>query len=715
LKKRSSIFAICVLLALVTLACYWPVTAHKFVGLDDPHIYANPQVSAGLTSSGLLWAFQTGFAGNWQPLTWISHMVDCQIYGLKPAGHHITNLLLHAANTLLLFLLFRQMTGSLWRSAGVAALFAWHPLHVESVAWAAERKDVLSTLFFLLTLWAYVRYVEVQRLQPEVDGPAPEGAPSLALPRSLFHVHSCRPSSWYWTAVFLFALGLMSKPMLVTLPFVLLLLDVWPLNRLQFLPFQGARFGIASILPTLRSTAFWRLVREKLPFFALALAASLITYRVQQTAGAVSSLETLPLQIRISNALVVYVRYLSQSLWPAHLAVIYPYSRHLPVAGVIGAALLLAGLSIGFIFSARRRPFLTVGWFWYLGTLVPTIGLVQVGSQSMADRYMYIPSVGLFLLIVWGAAALLDAWPYKRHALGTAGALALGACLFCTRGQLKYWQDSEHLFRHAIVAVPNNYVAYEWLGGTLETEGKSDEAFACHAEAVRLDPHYPETQYRLGTALMNRGKLDEAIEHLSVAVKNKPTFAAAHSNLGSALLHLGRLDEAKRHFSQAVELSPDDAQARYNLGTVLLLQSEPDEAIASFTEALRLNPNYKEAHGNLGVTLMKQGKVREGMAHLGEVLRLDPRNPESHFNLGVALLQVQQPVEAANQFSEALELSPDVPKIHYHLALALIRHQKSTEALDHAQKARELARNAGQKELAARAEELLKAGQAGTP
>ena len=504
----------------------------------------------------------------------------------------------------------------------------------------------------------------------------------------------------------LFALGLMSKPMVVTLPFVLLLLDVWPFNRLPLVGFPD-RPGRRNF-----SLMAGRLAGEKLPFFALALAASVVTYQVQRGSGAVSSLETLPVQARIANAVIAYVRYLGHCFWPAHLAVIYPYRRHLAVGAVIGAALLLAGLSTWFLFGARRRPFLMVGWFWYLGTLVPTIGLVQSGSQSMADRFMYIPSIGLFLLVVWGAAALLDSWRYKQWALAAAGVSALGACLVCTWCQLKYWQDSESLFRHAIAAVPDNYVAYEWLGGTLETEGKSDEAFACHREAVRLDPHYPETQYRLGTALMNRGRLDEAVEHLSVAVKNKPGFAAAHVNLGSALLRQGRLDEATRHFSQAAHLCPDDSQIRYNLGTALLMQSDADDAMVCFAEALRLNPNYKEAHGNLGVTLMRLGKVREGLAHLSEVLRLDPRNPEAHFNLGVALLQANQPVEAASRFLEALRLGPDAPKIRYHLALALARQEKTTEALDHARKARDLALGSGQKELAAKAEELIKGGPA---
>jgi tetratricopeptide (TPR) repeat protein len=498
----------------------------------------------------------------------------------------------------------------------------------------------------------------------------------------------------------------MSKPMLVTLPFVLLLLDYWPLQRLQLPALQSSTFKVhpPSAVPlrrtggpgfeipapalTPQSLTLWPLVREKLPFFVLALAASLVTYLVQQTGGAVSSLDILPLQSRLANALVVYVRYLAQSLWPAHLAAIYPYSRHLPVGAVVAAGLLLAGLSAWFALRARRHPFLMTGWFWYLGTLVP--------------------SIGLFLLIVWGVNALLGSWPYKHYLLGAAGTLALGGCLVCTWCQLKYWQDSERLYRHAITAITNNYVAYDWLGLALEAAGKSEEALACHSEAVRLDPQYPETQYRLGTALMKRGRLEEAVQHLTAAVKHNPAFASAHINLGKALLEQGKLDEAGFHLSKAVRLTPDDPEAQYNLGTLLVMQAKPDEAIGCFSEALRLKPDYGEAHGNLGIALMRQGKLGEGATHLAAASRLNPNNPEAHYNLGLALLELNRPREAAEQFTETLRLNPDAPGPHYHLALALVRQDKSKEALPHAQKARDLALAAGQPALATKAGERLK-------
>ena len=499
MKKRPAIFAVCSLLALVTLIAYWPVTAHKFVHLDDhQYLYENPHVTPGLTWSGVLWAFQSGYAGNWHPLTWISHMGDCQLYGLNPAGHHLTNLLFHLANTLLLFLLLQRMTGSLWTSAFVAAFFAWHPLHVESVAWASERKDVLSTFFFLLTLWAYVRYAELQRHVPASNNTQHATRNTPPPPRTTHHA-----PRYYLLSLFLFALGLMSKPMLVTLPFLLLLLDFWPLQRLRLPALQGSRskvqgpaFDVPAPALTPHSSTLWPLLREKLPFFALALAASVVTYLVQRTSGAVSSFESLPFQSRVANALVVYVRYLSQTLCPAHLAAIYPYSRHLPVGSIIAAAVLLTGLSAFFLLRANRHPFLIVGWLWWLGTLVPTIGLVQVGSQSMADRYMYIPAIGLFLLIAWGLSALFDPWPHKRKFLAAAGVLALAGCLACTRSQLKYWQDSDTLFRHAIAVTTDNYIAYDGLGSALDALGKPDEALACFSESVRLKPHYSDGQYQ---------------------------------------------------------------------------------------------------------------------------------------------------------------------------------------------------------------------------
>lgn len=694
MNRNHAILAAGCLLVALTLAAYWPVNGHKFISLDDPrYIYDNPQVKAGLTWPGAVWAFRTGYAGNWHPLTWLSHMADCQLYGLNPAGHHLTNLLFHVTNALLLFLLLHRMTGSLWRSTFVAALFAWHPLRVESVAWAAERKDVLSTFFFLLTLWAYVRYAntECRRGESTADASPAGYGPHTTVHKSHFTFHI---SPFYLLSLVFFACGLMSKAMIVTLPCVLLLLDFWPLRRIQVLsPFA------------IRHSPF--VVGEKLPFFALALAASIVTYLVQQSAGAVSSLEHLPIRLRVANAVVAYVRYLFLTLWPRDLCVIYPYTWHVPLAWVIAAALLLAGLSGMCLLRVRHQPYLIVGWLWFLGTLVPTIGLVQVGSQSLADRYTYIPSIGLFLLVVWGLDEVSNRLPWKRLFLPTAGTLAVAACLVCTRHQLNSWQDSESLYRRAISASNENYIAYDGLGSALEAGGDLVGAIQWYSEAVRLNPHYSDGQYDLGTALMREGELDDAVPHLTAAIAASPAFAHAHINLGKAFLDEGELDQAGLQFRVAVRLTSNDPEAHYNLGTVLLMRANVDQAVACFSEALRLKPNYGEAHGNLGIALMRQGKPEQGAAHLAVAAKLSPADPEALINLGLAYLKLNHLQDAADQFSESLRLDPESPSSHYHLALALTRQDKPQEALPHARKARDLAQAAGQSALAAKAQTLM--------
>lgn len=710
MKERPTIFALCSLLTLVTLLCYWPISRHDFVSIDDhDYVCENSHVTQGLTWTGVAWAFRTGHASNWHPLTWISHMLDCELYRLNPGGHHLTNLLFHLANTVLLLLLLHQMTGALWRSAFVAALFAWHPLHVESVAWASERKDVLSTLFWILTMMAYVRYAKeskVQSLTTRVAG--------LEVGKRGWH---SLPSNWYCMALVLFACGLMSKPMLVTLPCVLLLIDFWPLQRLRLKWFSRAKDTAATVVeadappgpPAANADRpAAHLVMEKLPFFALSLGSSIVTYLVQDAGGAVQSLQTIPLLSRIANAILSYAGYISKACWPADLGAFYPYPEYLPVGWVMTTALLLALVTSLFVLRAKRQPYLIVGWLWYLGTLVPTIGLVQVGAQSMADRYMYIPSIGLFLVGVWGLNAISDPWRFKRQVLAVVGTIALTGCLACTWVQLGYWQNSEKLLRHAIRVTTDNYVACDALGIFLNDQGRTDEALALLSESLRLKPRYPKGLYDMGTVLLKMGRLDEAVRYLTAAVKYDPNYAHAHMNLGKALLEQGRLDEAATQLSKAVQLARDDPEAHYNLGTALLIQAKPDDAIACFSEALRLKPDHVEAHSNLGIALMQQGKLGEGASHLSAALRLNPGNPEAHCNLGIALLELNHPREAAEQFTEALRLNPNAPGPHYHLAIALVRQDKPKEALPHAQKARDLALTAGQSALATKAEELLK-------
>jgi len=625
---------ICLALALVTAVLYWPLLHHGFVTLDDEaYITANPNVQSGLTGPGLIWAFQIGYAAYWHPLTWISHMLDCQLYGLNPAGHHLTSLLFHIANTLLLFAWLSRLTGAMWRSAFVAALFAWHPLHVESVAWACERKDVLSAFFWMLTLLAYTRYVTGDRWRVTQAGDA-----SSPVTR--------HPSLCYCVALFFFACGLMSKPMVVTLPFVLLLLDYWPLGRVT-----GDRWrvtGEKNEAPSTLNPQLSTLLLEKLPFFALAAAGSVVTYLAQKGGGALWS-AGLPLPVRLANALVSYLRYLSKTFWPVDLAVVYPYPHHWPSALVIGAASLLAFWTGLALWRARQNPWLLVGWLWFLGTLVPVIGIVQVGPQSMADRFTYLPGIGLFLLVAWGLNDLATVRPPWQPIVTLLGILALADCLVGTRIQLGFWQNSLSLFRHTVAVTQDNYIAINFLGRALDNAGKPDESLPLYEASARLEPHYAQAQFNLGMASLHRNRLDEACEHLGAAV----------------------------------QLVPEDAGARYYLGTALLAAGRLNDAASQFAEAVRINPGLASAHAQLALALARQGRTAEAIVHFDRAARLEPDNPEAHFNLGLALLNNHQPAEAAAQFAAELRLTPNETKAHYRLAQALQQQNQSAEAARH--------------------------------
>jgi hypothetical protein len=448
---------------------------------------------------------------------------------LKPAGHHLTNLLLHMANSLLLFTLLHRLTGGLWRSALVAALFAWHPLHVESVAWASERKDVLSAFFWLLTILCYAQAVKSM-----------ETSPATRVPRV-----TCHASLFYWLALFFFACGLMSKPMVVTLPFVLLLLDFWPLQRIT--------------VPVSKPQTLWKLLLEKLPFFALSAGSCVITFLVQRSA--LWSTGSLPFSFRLANAVMSYVRYISNMFWPGDLALIYPYPHHWPLAGVVTAAVVLALWSLFFVFCARRFPYLAVGWFWYLGTLVPTIGLVQVGIQSMADRYTYLPSIGLFIAVVWGLNDLLNRRPQKLKIAITAATFALAGCLVLTTIQLSYWQSSVRLFWHAVRATTDNYAAEDCLGKALEIAGRTDAAEQCYSEGVRIEPDYPMVQFDLGMIQLQQGKLNDASNHLAIAARLAPHNAVMQFDFGLFLLQHGKPAEAVPYFQAALAAKPDFIEA----------------------------------------------------------------------------------------------------------------------------------------------------------
>jgi len=681
LSPRHIFLLVCLLLAGVTTLSYWPMTRNGFVSIDDgPYILQNEHVRAGLTGPSLVWGLKTGFFCSWMPATWISHMADCQLYGVNPAGHHFTNLLLHVANTLLVFMLLQTLTSRLWPSALVAALFAWHPTHVESVAWASERKDVLSTFFFLLTILAYVGYVR-----------GPVQGSGFSVQGSRFKVQGSR--FWYAASLLLFALALMAKPMVVTLPFILLLLDFWPLQRIVLGPerLSNVATAIRSLSQALLNNR--AVVLEKLPFFFLSLMGSIITFLVQKSGGAVSSLKSLSLQVRVENSVLNYFRYIGKTFWPAHLSPLYPYVDNPSKIAVITGGVVLAMVTLAFVCSIRRSPALLLGWLWFLGTLVPVIGLIQVGSQSIADRYLYIPSIGLFMVLVWGAESVAQfLFPRAGQgtsepgrpaslALGTAGFLILAACLALTSRQITYWQNGVSLFQHAIQIVPDNFLAFDGLGKAREDTGDKLQALELYQKAIDLAPTYLQAHYNKGTVLSDLGRYDEAIPELQAALKIDPQYADAHHNLGSTYLKMGRLDDAFHSFTTEAKIRPENSTVHYSLGTVRLMQSRFGEACDEFSRAVALKNDYGDAHRSFGVALINLGKTNEGFLHFEKAVGVQPDNPDSRFNFGLACLDQNKPAEAEAQFAAGLKLRPQESRFHYRLAIALARQHKSKEAI----------------------------------
>jgi tetratricopeptide (TPR) repeat protein len=674
---------VCVLLALVTLLVYLPVRHYAFVNFDDPdYVTENPMVQAGLTWSGFQWAFTTWHASNWHPLTWLSHMVDCQLFGLNAGGHHLVNVLFHATNAVLLFLLLLRLTSALWQSAFIAALFAWHPLHVESVAWVAERKDVLSAFFGLLTLMAYVCYAQG----------VTSGMWQVTRTNSIRSRVTCPASRYYSLALLFFALGLMAKPMLVTLPFVFLLLDYWPLRRVTGDGWQvtGDKKSVGK-LSTLNCTpnafgAQLSTILEKWPFFALAAASCVVTFVAQKRGEAVVSLGGYPLSSRIANAAVAYVKYLFNSVYPVNLAVIYPlpiYSlpKENPWVQVAGAIIVLAMISWVIWRARRQRPYLLTGWLWYLGMLVPVVGLVQVGSQAMADRFTYLPLIGVFIGVVFGLGDLAKKLRLEPMVMASVAGVVLAGCLFATARQLRFWRDSETLFEHTLAVTKDNPIAQSNLGTALSEAGQPQEAAEHFGEALRLNPDYAPAHYNLGHALLQTGQPQEAIEHFQEALRLKLDDAPAHNNLGVALVQTGHPQEAIKHYQEALRLQPNLPEAQYNLGNALLQTGQPQEATAHFQEALRLKPDYAMAHNNLGVALAQTGQPQAAIKHYQEALRLQPNLPDAHCDLGITLTEVGRLTEAITHFEQALQLEPNHPKAHNGLGLALLQNGQADKAI----------------------------------
>lgn len=595
----------CIFLVSVTFGIYYQASDHDFINFDDPsYIINNPHVNTGLNIINITWAFTSIHASNWHPVTWLSHMLDIEFFGLDPKGHHIVNVIFHLINTLLLYFLLFGTTKSHWKSSLVAALFALHPLHVESVAWIAERKDVLSAFFFFITLILYDLYVK---------------SPSLGR---------------YILALITFSFGLMSKPMLVTLPFILLLFDYWPLQRLSFLKINQY------IHPTTENKNnnkfLLKIIMEKLPFLALSAISCIITYYAQSRGGVVAKTIVVPISFRILNSLVAYVNYIFKTILPLNLSVIYPLPDTITILQGVASGLFLAIISTIYIRMGRRHPYLIVGWLWYIGMLVPVIGLVQVGRQSMADRYTYLPLTGLFIIAVWGVPSITHKWRYRDRILSIISGLFLLTYSVFTWFQLGYWNNSVVLFRHATQVIPKNYVAYNLLGSTYTQSGMLDEAIFNFSEVLRIYPADEEAITGIGVALAKKGDLAGATPYFRKAVNLEPNSAECQSNLGFALSQQGQGEEGIRHLLEAVRLqpgNPKNAEIHFHIATSFAALGDIDQSIDHFVKAIQIKPDFVEAHYNLGVAFAKQGKWDQAIASFSMAIQLKPDLPEAALSL----------------------------------------------------------------------------------
>ena len=588
-------------LAVGTVACYWPAQHFDYVSLDDSiYVTEAPMVQAGITWPGFKWAFTSVDGGNWNPLVWLSHMLDIQMFGPEAGGHHVTNVLLHLANVLLLFGILRAMTGAIWPSALVAALFAWHPAHVESVAWVSERKDVLSTLFWLLTMWAYLRYAQK------------------------FKVSGSKFKVFYALALLFFALGLMSKPMLVTLPLILLVMDWWPLGRFARRGAESAELQDkpAKAVPPITIA---RALLEKVPFFALSVVAAMVAMWAQQKAHAVGSAH---LDLRLENALVSCAAYVGEFFWPAKLAINYPYPETIATWRVISAGLLLVMITLAVIWTRKERPYLAAGWMWFLVTLTPVIGLVQLGMQSMADRYTYVPYIGLGLMLSWGLTDLAGrAEPWRIIAV-TAAVGALVACIAVTLKQVTYWRNSKALYQHAVAVTQGNIIAHGNLGSILQDEGNLEGAEREFREEVRLQPNLSKPYNDLGKTFALQGKIPEAGEMFAKAVRLEPGFGQARRNLGTALLKQGRLEEGLAQLKIGVELEPDNVDAHRKMAEILIQNGKAAEATKYCEMVVKAKPRDAHVRYMLGEAWLAQKHYEEAAANLMEAMRLAPNVPQ---------------------------------------------------------------------------------------
>jgi protein O-mannosyl-transferase len=651
-EKKTIKILICLFLLVSTFTVYSQIQDHDFINFDDPlYVIENLKLKDGLTLESVIWAFTTSRDGNWFPITWISHLLDYQFFGLNPEGHHLTNLLLHIANALILFFVFVRITGTLWQSGFVAALFALHPFNIESVAWVSERKNVLSTFFWMLTLWTYTYYAR----KPVVKR--------------------------YLLVALCFVLGLMSKPMLVTLPFVLLLLDYWPLERLKIANKNDT-------VPAKNQVTFYRLILEKLPLLFFSVGSCFATYIIQKSAGAVYSPDLLPLQTRIVNALVSYIKYLEMMVWPEKLAILYPHSMPaLPIWKGLVCAVVLVIITIAVMQRVHRKPYLAVGWFWYLGTLVPVIGVVQVGVQAMADRYAYVPLIGIFIMVAWGIPELLAKWRQKEKVLIILVGLYIPTLMAVTWNQVSHWKNSITIFEHAIRVSdskhPDFAVTHTLLGNALRSKGLTEEAISHYRTAIKLKPSYSMAYDNLGNALRSKGLTEEAISLHKTTIKLNPNYSGAYNNLGNALRSKGLTEEAISHYKTAIKLDPNYSGAYNNLGNALQSKGLTEEAISLYKTAIKLNPYIASAHYTLGIFLSKEGNTEEAISHYKTAIKLKPDHVGAHHNLGLDLYKERKIEEAIFYLKNAIRLKPDNAKAHNDLGNATLAKGKTREAISH--------------------------------
>jgi len=614
---------VCLILTISTLAVYWQVRDFDFVNFDDSLYVLNHYVRDGLTVKGILWAFKLEGIDYWRPITWLSHMLDCHLYGLNAGMHHAVNLIIHIVTGILLFNVLKRMTGTLWRSAFVAALFLLHPLNVESVAWVAERKNVLSTFFWMATMFAYTGYAR-------------------------------RPGAGKYLAILLvFSMGLMTKPTLVTLPFVLILLDFWPLCRFS-LGQAGCRYNPGTEDESFQKASLFRLVIEKIPMIVLAVVlASLTLFSAPQEI----TLGTVSINLRITNALVSYLWYIGKMIWPANLAVFYPFPEAVPIWKAVGAGFVLLCITVQVFRTARQRPYFFVGWMWYMGTLVPAIGLVWSGLwPAVADRFVYIPLIGLFIMISWGGTDVARVRRYGKAVAAVVAAAILLSCVAVSRAQTEHWKNRITLFRHALKVTENNCVAHNNLAIAMLEKGKRDEAVFHFKEILKKCPEDSQNLYNMGLAMQNAGNVDQAIFYYREALKINPEDEQVHNNLANVLFSQGNIDESGLHYSEALRIKPEFSEAHNNLANVLAAQGRIREAVVHYNEALSINPENRDAHYNLGSLLLSQKQYKEAAAHFAATIKIDPTYAKAYNKIGILLTRQGKFEKAGVFFSRALEL-----------------------------------------------------------